>query len=184
MKGHVIEECPLKAPSRGKTPALEPKGKPNNPSSSISKESKLKEVYANSAKDSSGNPSNPSNHTRSDTETRKGRNECFLLLPKRNTFKHKKFNLSKAKADFYFLLNKPDISDEDEEVMETIPRTQLNLNCMASELVELDYSPIHEEGDSNHERATEHQHRSIAISDNVMDISIDLKISWASGGFS
>ncbi|MCO5560560.1 hypothetical protein L7F22_014175 [Adiantum nelumboides] len=121
-KGHVIKECPLRAPF-----------KQNIPQSGANPTKETAPITNSINKPlTSGTPAPK------DLPVRKEKNEEFTPLPKKKTFKQRKGLAPKLTANFYSLLEKPDNSDEDEEIMETIQETQLDGNRLSSELERMD----------------------------------------------
>ena len=70
----------------------------------------------------------------------KENNNDFTPLPKKKSFKQKKSLAIKAVANFYSLLDKLEFLDEDEELLETVQKTKLDGNRLATKLEKVDKS--------------------------------------------
>ena len=72
--------------------------------------------------------------------SKKENNNGFTPLPKTKSFKQKKNFATTAVTNFYSLLNKPDFSNKDEELLDTIQEIQLDKNRLVVELEKMDES--------------------------------------------
>ena len=121
--GHIIKECPLKASAKA---AIEPGS--SSPIKDVAGKSAEPKTYDTSILQPA--PKKKSKENKKDKD--------FTSTPNKKSFKPKKIQGKMLKANFYSLLEKPDLLEEEEDRVKWFPATQLDGKHLEREVVAMD----------------------------------------------
>ncbi|MCO5573114.1 hypothetical protein L7F22_026879 [Adiantum nelumboides] len=163
-KGHVMKECPLKVTNKS-NPQSE-NAAPNN----LSEKKDKTELGTAVDKGKAELVEQPKKKVGEDKKAKE-----FTPTSKKKAFKQKKSHGDKVKANFYSLLEKPALSEDDEDILEFIPETQLDGNRLAQEVNDMDDNaeealPMHEIDDTPLSTAQEHTHEENVTSEQDIEM--------------